>query len=154
MDEQLKDLLEGINAIKNDLEETKKVLDDTKNELNERIEKGQEETKREMQKCLENLAGIRNKNKIAPVSAFPEPVIASPVPVSTFTVPVETVDPMMEKRTGKGEADEVLQTLPDTKRLNLKSLYNALDLRFGQKYSKDYARLQMKSRLQKTGISL
>ncbi|GFX50474.1 uncharacterized protein TNCV_2429431 [Trichonephila clavipes] len=54
----------------------------------------------------------------------------------------------------RGEAAEILQTLPDTEQLNLNSLYNALDLRFGQKYSKDYARLQMKTRLQKTGESL
>ncbi|GFX40080.1 uncharacterized protein TNCV_4317161, partial [Trichonephila clavipes] len=47
------------------------------------------------------------------------------------------------------EAAEILQTLPDTERLNLNSLYNALDLRFSQKYSKDYARLQMKTRLQR-----
>ncbi|GFV62883.1 uncharacterized protein TNCV_3319081 [Trichonephila clavipes] len=47
-----------------------------------------------------------------------------------------------------------MQTLPGTERLNLNSIYNALDLRFGQKYSKDYARLQMKTRLQKTGESL
>ncbi|GFW87794.1 retrovirus-related Pol polyprotein from transposon 412 [Trichonephila clavipes] len=53
-----------------------------------------------------------------------------------------------------GEAAELLQTLPDTERLNLNFLYNALDLRFGQKYSKDYARLQMETRLQKTGESL
>ncbi|GFU34453.1 uncharacterized protein TNCV_1992011 [Trichonephila clavipes] len=52
------------------------------------------------------------------------------------------------------EAAEILQTLPDTERLNLNSLYNALDLRFGQKYSKDYARLQMKTKLQKTRESL
>ncbi|GFY02194.1 uncharacterized protein TNCV_5100531 [Trichonephila clavipes] len=52
------------------------------------------------------------------------------------------------------EAAEVLQTLPDSERLNLNSLYNALDLWFGQNYSKDYARLQMKIRLQKTGESL
>ncbi|GFS91354.1 uncharacterized protein TNCV_1307481 [Trichonephila clavipes] len=39
----------------------------------------------------------------------------------------------------KGESAEILQTLPDTERLNLNSLYNALDLWFGQKYSKDYA---------------
>ncbi|GFV52542.1 hypothetical protein TNCV_1918601 [Trichonephila clavipes] len=45
-------------------------------------------------------------------------------------------------------------TLPDTEHLNLNSLYNALDLRFAQKYSKDYASLQMKTRLQKTGESL
>ncbi|GFW90168.1 uncharacterized protein TNCV_1789891 [Trichonephila clavipes] len=50
----------------------------------------------------------------------------------------------------RDKAAEVLQTLPDTERLNLNSLYNALDLRFGQKYSKDYARLQMKTRLEKT----
>ncbi|GFW87592.1 uncharacterized protein TNCV_4485571 [Trichonephila clavipes] len=54
----------------------------------------------------------------------------------------------------RAEAAEVLQTLPDTERLNLNSLYNALDLRFGQKYSKNCARLQMKTRLQKTGESL
>ncbi|GFT72300.1 uncharacterized protein TNCV_3608691 [Trichonephila clavipes] len=47
----------------------------------------------------------------------------------------------------RGEATEVLQTLPDTERLKLSSLYNALDLRFGQKYSKEYARLKMKTRL-------
>ncbi|GFT31398.1 uncharacterized protein TNCV_608301 [Trichonephila clavipes] len=53
-----------------------------------------------------------------------------------------------------GEAAEIRQTLPDTERLNLNSLYNALDLRFSQKYYKDYARLQMKTRLQKIGESL
>ncbi|GFV16551.1 uncharacterized protein TNCV_4417401 [Trichonephila clavipes] len=47
----------------------------------------------------------------------------------------------------RGEAAEVLQTLPNTEQLNLNSLYNALDLWFCQKYSKDYARLQMKTRL-------
>ncbi|GFW62307.1 retrotransposable element Tf2 protein type 2 [Trichonephila clavipes] len=50
----------------------------------------------------------------------------------------------------RGEAVEVLQSLPDTQRLNFNYLYNALELRFGQKYSKDYARLQMKIRLKKT----
>ncbi|GFW20511.1 uncharacterized protein TNCV_4547781 [Trichonephila clavipes] len=47
------------------------------------------------------------------------------------------------------EAAEVLQTLTDRELLNLNSLYNALDLRFGQKFSKDYAHLQMKTRHQK-----
>ncbi|GFW03535.1 uncharacterized protein TNCV_3020471 [Trichonephila clavipes] len=51
----------------------------------------------------------------------------------------------------RGEAAEILQTLPDTERLNLNSLYNTLGLRFDQKYFKDYARLQMQRRLQKTG---
>ncbi|GFX63747.1 uncharacterized protein TNCV_215471 [Trichonephila clavipes] len=54
----------------------------------------------------------------------------------------------------RGEAAEVLQTLKDTERSNLKTLFNALDFRFGQKYSKEYARLQMKTRLQKTRESL
>ncbi|GFU19192.1 uncharacterized protein TNCV_4397741 [Trichonephila clavipes] len=54
----------------------------------------------------------------------------------------------------RGEATEILQTLLDTERLNLNSLYNTLDLRFGMKYAKDYAHLQMKTRLQKTGEKL
>ncbi|GFU62587.1 uncharacterized protein TNCV_2599181 [Trichonephila clavipes] len=54
----------------------------------------------------------------------------------------------------RGEAAEVLQTHPDTERLHLNSLYNILDLRFGQNYSKDCARLQMKTRLQKNEGSL
>ncbi|GFV19656.1 retrovirus-related Pol polyprotein from transposon 412 [Trichonephila clavipes] len=44
------------------------------------------------------------------------------------------------------EAAEVLQTLTVTELLNLNSLFNARDLQFGQKFSKDYARLQMKIR--------
>ncbi|GFV40827.1 uncharacterized protein TNCV_1700151, partial [Trichonephila clavipes] len=54
----------------------------------------------------------------------------------------------------RGEAAEVLQTLSETELLNLNSLYNSLDLRFGQKYSKDYAHLQMKTRHQKPEESL
>ncbi|GFU14597.1 uncharacterized protein TNCV_406541 [Trichonephila clavipes] len=54
----------------------------------------------------------------------------------------------------RGEAAEILQTLSDTEQLNLNSLYKALDLRFGQKYSKEHARLQIKTRLQNTGESL
>ncbi|GFX51652.1 uncharacterized protein TNCV_5013551 [Trichonephila clavipes] len=37
----------------------------------------------------------------------------------------------------RGEAAEVLQTLPNAESLNLIFLYNALDFRFGKKYSKD-----------------
>ncbi|GFW52376.1 uncharacterized protein TNCV_4115801 [Trichonephila clavipes] len=54
----------------------------------------------------------------------------------------------------RGEAAEVLQTLPDTARLNLNSFYDALDLRFDSKYSKDYARLQMETRRQTPEVSL
>ncbi|GFT23546.1 uncharacterized protein TNCV_3510511 [Trichonephila clavipes] len=54
----------------------------------------------------------------------------------------------------RGEAAEVLQILTNTELLNLYSLYNALDLRFGQKFSKDYARLLMKTRHRKPEESL
>ncbi|GFS76808.1 uncharacterized protein TNCV_4424121 [Trichonephila clavipes] len=47
-----------------------------------------------------------------------------------------------------------VQTLPDTELLNLNSLNDVLDLSFGQKYSKDYALLQMKTRHQKPEESL
>ncbi|GFV82234.1 uncharacterized protein TNCV_2791321 [Trichonephila clavipes] len=127
-------------------------------------------------------SGNENKNKSMPVSAFPEPVLASSVPVTAFTGPVKlsaydgktncevykTQFSIISEANGwnegakacqlaaslRGEAAEVLQTLPDTERLNLNSLYNTLNIWFGQKYSKDYARLQMKTRLQKTGESL
>ncbi|GFV26547.1 uncharacterized protein TNCV_3082551 [Trichonephila clavipes] len=52
------------------------------------------------------------------------------------------------------EAAEVLQTLTDTELLNFNSLYNVLDLLFGEKFSKDYARQQMKTRRQKPEESL
>ncbi|GFV58472.1 uncharacterized protein TNCV_4036471 [Trichonephila clavipes] len=54
----------------------------------------------------------------------------------------------------RAEAAEVFQTLTDTKLLNLNSLYIALDLRFGEKFSIYYARLQMKIRHQKPEESL
>ncbi|GFU50484.1 uncharacterized protein TNCV_2042841, partial [Trichonephila clavipes] len=126
--------------------------------------------------------GNENKSKSVPVSAFPKPVLASPVPVTAFTGPVKlsTYDGKTNWEVNKSqfsiiseangwtelvkacqlaaslreEAAEILQTLPDPERLNLNSLYNALDLRFSQKYAKDYARLQMKTRLQKTEESL
>ncbi|GFX06649.1 uncharacterized protein TNCV_382451 [Trichonephila clavipes] len=94
-----------------------------------------------------------------PVSVFPEPVLASPVPVTAFIGPVKlsTYDgkinwevykkqfSIVSEANGwtegakacqlaeclREEAAAVLQTLPDTERLNLNSLYNALDLRFG-----------------------
>ncbi|GFY02220.1 uncharacterized protein TNCV_5100791 [Trichonephila clavipes] len=114
-----------------------------------------------------------NENKFVPTSAVPVP--ASPVSVKLSTYDGKTnwevyktqfciiseangwnegVKACQLAASLRGEASEVLQTLPDTERLNLNSLYNALDLRSAQKYSKDYARLQMKTRLQKNGESL
>ncbi|GFX96668.1 uncharacterized protein TNCV_244551 [Trichonephila clavipes] len=123
--------------------------------------------------------GNENKSKSVSVSAFPEPVLASPMPVTVFRGPVKLstydgktnwevyktqfciISEANEWTEGakacqlaaslRGEAAEILQTLSGTEQLNLNSLYNALDLQFSQKYSKDYARLQTKTRLQKTG---
>ncbi|GFT31005.1 uncharacterized protein TNCV_1683671 [Trichonephila clavipes] len=115
---------------------------------------------------------MRTKTRVCLWSAFPQPVLASPVPVKLSTYDrktnwevYKTQFSIISEANGwtegvkacqlaaslRGAADKVLQTLPDTERLNLNSLYNALDLRFGEKYSKDYACLQMKTRLQNTG---
>ncbi|GFV12203.1 uncharacterized protein TNCV_1537001 [Trichonephila clavipes] len=85
------------------------------------------------------VSGNKNERKILP---------SSPVPVSTALVLVPVT------ASAVGDAAEVLQTLPDTARLNLNSLYDALDLRFDSKYSKDYARLQMETRHQTPEVSL
>ncbi|GFY34445.1 uncharacterized protein TNCV_2821311 [Trichonephila clavipes] len=238
MDEQLKAVLEGINALKSGQEETKKKMEnmqrsqeetkermenmqrsqeETKNELKEGMQKGQErirkcqeDFKNTLEKKIDNAEGkinsvvekiaLKVEEKIAVVEEKIEkkveqveerireqnderiekvagnfsqrvedlekklpacekmkenkfvPTSSVPVPASPVSVKLSTS--MMEKRTGKGEAAEILQTLPETERLNLNSLYNALDLRFSQKYSKDYARIQMKTRFEQTGESL
>ncbi|GFW26834.1 uncharacterized protein TNCV_1376771 [Trichonephila clavipes] len=109
-----------------------------KNELKEIMEKGQQEMQRsqEMKKDKEALKDIVEK-KLDNSNGLTEGVKAWQL--AAFL---------------RGEAARVLQTLSDTQRLNLNSLYNALDLWFGQKYSKDYACLHMKTRLQKTGETL
>ncbi|GFT72387.1 uncharacterized protein TNCV_3609301 [Trichonephila clavipes] len=125
---------------------------------------------------------MRTKAKVCACVCLPEPVLASPEPVTAFTGPVKlltyegktswevykTQFSIISEAIGwteeakacqlaaslRRETAEVLQTLPDTERLNLNSLYNAVDLRFRQKYSEDYARLQMKTKLHKTRESL
>ncbi|GFX27405.1 uncharacterized protein TNCV_35021 [Trichonephila clavipes] len=244
MDEQLKDLWEGINALKNGQEGTRQEMqkgqqemqksqEETKNELKERMEKGQEER---AQECVKEKITLKVEEKIAVVeekiAVVDDEIVkkvgeeiqiiqerveerikeqvedrikeqveerikeqveerikeqveerikgntcscASPVSVKLSTYDGKTnwkvyktqfciisegngwtegVKACQLAASLRGEAAEVLQTLPDVELLNLNSLYNALDLRFGQKYSKDYARLQMKTRLQKTGESL
>ncbi|GFV89716.1 uncharacterized protein TNCV_827081 [Trichonephila clavipes] len=126
------------------------------------------------------VSGKKNKNKILPSSPVPVSTSPEPVTASTVSVKLSTYDgktnweisktqfSIISEANGwtegvkacklaaslRGEAAQILQTLPDTERLNLNSLYNALNLRFSQKYSKDYARLQMRTKLQKTGESL
>ncbi|GFU08738.1 uncharacterized protein TNCV_990951 [Trichonephila clavipes] len=99
----------------------------------------------DLEKKLPACGNEDNERKFVPAS--PVPMLASPVSVKLSTYDGKT---NWEKRSRWS----TVQTLPNTERLNLSSLYNALDLRFGQKYSKNYARLQMKTRLKKTGESL
>ncbi|GFW29538.1 uncharacterized protein TNCV_1549491 [Trichonephila clavipes] len=54
----------------------------------------------------------------------------------------------------RAKAAEILQTLPETQRLDFDALVNALELRFGEKCVKDYSRLQLKSRQQKVSETL
>ncbi|GFV39395.1 retrovirus-related Pol polyprotein from transposon 412 [Trichonephila clavipes] len=54
----------------------------------------------------------------------------------------------------RADAADILQTLPETQRLDFDALVNALELRFGEKCVKDYSRLQLKSRQQKVSDTL
>ncbi|GFX09667.1 uncharacterized protein TNCV_2186631 [Trichonephila clavipes] len=106
----------------------------------------------DLEKKLLASGNAMNEAKFVPAAPVHVPSSAVPLTASPVSVKLSTYDGKINWE--GGEAAEVLQTLADTERLILNSLYNALDLRFGQKYSKDYARLKMKTRLQKTGESL
>ncbi|GFW05346.1 retrovirus-related Pol polyprotein from transposon 412 [Trichonephila clavipes] len=54
----------------------------------------------------------------------------------------------------RADAADILQTLPETQRLDFDALVNALELRFGEKCVKAYSRLQLKSRQQKVSETL
>ncbi|GFY23820.1 uncharacterized protein TNCV_3536141 [Trichonephila clavipes] len=170
--ERMENMQRSQEETKNELKEgMQKGLNDTKNELKERMEKCQEELKDSLEKKIDNVEEKINK----PVLASPVPVPASPISVKLSTYDGKTNWEVYKTQfciiseangwTGgakacqlaaslRGEAAEILQTLPDVERLNLNSLYSALDLQFGKKYSKEYALLQMKTRLQKTGENL
>ncbi|KFM76550.1 hypothetical protein X975_12180, partial [Stegodyphus mimosarum] len=71
----------------------------------------------------------------------------------------EGVDSVKEQIEGlssclKADAADILQTLPENKRLDFEALSGALELRFGEKCLKDYSRLQLKSRQQKATETL
>ncbi|GFU77272.1 uncharacterized protein TNCV_4853731 [Trichonephila clavipes] len=157
MDEQLKALLEGINALKSGQEELKNTLEEKNNNMKKKIENVNELFDERMEEMSQRVKDIEKK-----LLAFGETknenkfVLASPVPYMPpqFNRWTEGVKACQLVASLRGEAAEVLQTLTDTELLNLNSLYNALDLRFGQKFSKDYARLQMKTRHQKPEESL
>ncbi|GFX57707.1 retrovirus-related Pol polyprotein from transposon 412 [Trichonephila clavipes] len=126
-----------------------KGLDDSKNELKERMQKGQEETKQEMQKGLEIVQKCQEelKDSLEEKISSVEDRIAEKMKEAIAVVEekmtqlsitseangwTEGVKACQLAASHREEAAEVLQTLLNTERLNLSSLYNALDLRFGQ----------------------
>ncbi|GFX62179.1 uncharacterized protein TNCV_2229051 [Trichonephila clavipes] len=138
MDEQLKALSEGINTLKTLIGNVEK----RQVELRKILEKKMEQVEEIYKRVAVNFSLISQrvedfeKKLLACANATNESKFVPTVPVPVPTSPV------------RGAA-EVLQTLNDTELLNLNSLFKALDLRFGQKFSKDYDRLQMKTRHQK-----
>ncbi|GFX83053.1 uncharacterized protein TNCV_5002011 [Trichonephila clavipes] len=161
------------------LENVRKCQEYLRNTLEKKIDSMEEKI---ALKVEEKIGVVKEKNESKILPFFPVPVSISTVPVAATTVSVklstydgktnwkvykthisiiletngwtEGVKACQLAASLRGEAAEMLQTLDDTERLNLNSLYNALVLRFGQKYSKEKARLQIKTRLQKTGESL
>ncbi|GFU81086.1 uncharacterized protein TNCV_1117381 [Trichonephila clavipes] len=133
MDEQLKALVEGINALKSAQEELN-ILEKKINKMEKKIENVKELFDERMEEMSLRVKYIEKK-----------------LLACGWTEEVKACQLLASLR---GEAAEALQTLTDTELLNLKSLYNALDLWFTQKVSKDFARLQMKTRHQKPEESL
>ncbi|GFY20731.1 uncharacterized protein TNCV_1119651 [Trichonephila clavipes] len=186
MDEQLKALFEGINALKNIIGNVEKRQEELRNIPEKKIEQVEERYERvagnfsyisqrveDFENKLLDCGNATNESKFVP--AAPVHVPASPVSVKLYTYDGKThwevykiqfdiiseanrwtegVKACQQETSLRGEAAEILQTLTDTELLNLNSLYTALDLRFNQKFSKDYARLQMKTRHQKPEESL
>ncbi|GFT50429.1 gag-Pol polyprotein [Nephila pilipes] len=54
----------------------------------------------------------------------------------------------------RGDASDILETLSEEQRHDFQALSSALELRFGGIFTKEYSRLQLKSRYQKEGESL
>ncbi|GFW77444.1 uncharacterized protein TNCV_2498371 [Trichonephila clavipes] len=186
MDEQLKALLEGINALKNIIGNVDKRQEELRNILEKKIEQVEESYERvagnfslisqrveDFEKILLACGNATNESRFVPTATVPVP--ASPLSVKLYTYDGNTNCEVYKIKFGiiseanrwteeviacqlvaslRGEAAEVLPTLNDTEPLNLNFLYNALDLWFGKKFSKDYARLQMKTRHQKPEESL
>ncbi|GFY07282.1 uncharacterized protein TNCV_5084691 [Trichonephila clavipes] len=155
MDEQLKALLEGINALKNIIGNVEKRQEELRNILEKKIEQVEERYERlagnfslisqrveDFEKKLLDSGNAANERKFVPAAQVSLP--ASPVSVKLYTYDGKPT----------GRCTRFNLTLTDTELLNLNSLYNALDLRFGQKFSKDYVSLQMKTRRQKPEESL
>ncbi|GFV49857.1 uncharacterized protein TNCV_1391391 [Trichonephila clavipes] len=147
---RIKEQVEKIGRIKEQVEER---IEEVAGNFTQRFE--------DLEKKLLACGNTKNESKFVPISSVS--MTASPVPLTTSPVSLKlstydgktnwevykTQFSIISETNGwtegakacqlaaslRGEAAEILQTLPDTERLNLNSLYNALDLRFGQKYS-------------------
>ncbi|GFW61918.1 hypothetical protein TNCV_4669431 [Trichonephila clavipes] len=93
MDEQLKALLEGINALKSGQEELKNTLEEKINKMEKKIENVKELFDERMEEMSQQVKYIekkllacgetKNENKFVPAS--PVPIPASPVSVKLYT---------------------------------------------------------------------
>ncbi|GFV19599.1 uncharacterized protein TNCV_478251 [Trichonephila clavipes] len=164
VEEKIKKVGEEIGRIKEQVEEIGRI----KEQVEERIEEvagNFTQRFKELEKKLLACGNTRNESKFVPASSVSMPASPVPLTASPVTVKLSTYDgktnwevyktqfSIISEANGwtegvkecrlvaslRGEATEVLQTLQDTERLNLNSLYNASDLRFGQKYSKEYS---------------
>ncbi|GFU65018.1 uncharacterized protein TNCV_2852201 [Trichonephila clavipes] len=158
MDEQLKALLEGIYALKSGQEELKNTIEEKINKMEKKIKNVKELFDERMDEMSHQVKDIEKKllacgERKMKTSLFLLLQYLYLI-ISEANRWTEWVKACQLVASLRGEAAEVLQTLTDTELLNLNSLYNALDLRLGQKFSKDYARLQMKTRHQKPEESL
>jgi len=54
----------------------------------------------------------------------------------------------------RGEAADILQTIPEERRTNIEALISALDMRFGEQHLQDYYRLQLRTRQQTANETL
>ncbi|GFU90924.1 hypothetical protein TNCV_4922571 [Trichonephila clavipes] len=138
MDEQQKALLEGINTLKNIIENVEKRQEEMRNILEKKIEQVEERYERGDGNC--SLISQRVEDFEKKLLAFGNATNESkfvPAALDQSTRWTEEVKACQLVASLRGEAAEVLKTLTDTELLNLNSLYNTLYLRFSQKFSKD-----------------
>ncbi|GFU79685.1 uncharacterized protein TNCV_4036921 [Trichonephila clavipes] len=164
----LKALLEGINALKNIIGNVEKRQEELRNILEKKTEQVEERYERvagnfslisqrveDFKKKILACGNATNESKFVPVAPVSVPASSVSVKLSTYDGQTnwevykiqlgiiseanqwpEAVKACQLVASLTGEDAEVLQTLTDTELLNLNSLYNALDLRFGQKFSR------------------
>ncbi|GFS69608.1 uncharacterized protein TNCV_1429251 [Trichonephila clavipes] len=170
MDEQMKTLLEGINALKNIIVNVKKRQEELRSILEKKIEQVEEKYEKrvagnfslfsqrveDFEKKLLACGNATNEKRFAP--AAPPSVPASPVSVKLYTYDGKINWEVYKIQFGIiSEANrwteevKACQHLLEEKLLNLNSLYNTLDLRLGLLR---LCRLQMKTKHPKPEESL